>query len=196
MIVNTENLPPVRDGDGNNTLKYWEELWLNKGRRAETWSTKRTIAVAKELKPKTMLEVGCGAGGLLKPIKDLGIDVYGIDLSWVAIYRMKERHDINGVGLNVYDLDKLDAKFDFIAAHHIFEHLIEDEKALRLCRDKLNKGGTMLASVPNNRSSPKEAKDHVRMYDEKAFKELFIKVFGNCETSKIGNHLFARSIWN
>ncbi|KKM82074.1 hypothetical protein LCGC14_1323140, partial [marine sediment metagenome] len=76
MIVNTENLPPVRDGDGNNTLKYWEELWLNKGRRAETWSTKRTIAVAKELKPKTMLEVGCGAGGLLKPIKDLGIDVY------------------------------------------------------------------------------------------------------------------------
>ena len=193
MKINTDNLPPVRAGDGNNSLKYWEKEWANKGRRAETWSTKRTVNVVKELKPKTVLEVGCGAGGLLKPLKDLGANVFGIDLSQTAIDRMKKRYDINGAVLNVYDLDKLDATFDFITAHHLFEHLIEDEKALRLCKSKLNTGGTILASVPNNCASPEESDDHVRMYDEESFKSLFIKVFGNCETSNIGNHLFARS---
>lgn len=149
----------------------------------------------KNVGAKSVLDVGCGNGRALFPLKDTH-RVFGIDFSSTAIARMKKEYGIDGAVMNVYDVDTLEEKFDFIIANHLLEHLERDEEFVRKCKSIMNEGGTFFAAVPNNMSGPEETEEHVRKYDIPMMQALLIKVFGNCEIEIIGNHLIGRAIYD
>lgn len=90
---------------------------------------------------KRVLEVGCGAGGILKHLRDLGADVRGCDLGSEYLAYGRDKH---GLDLSQGPLSSLSEteKFDVIIYSHVFEHVLRpyeelDEVALRLRPDGL-----------------------------------------------------------
>lgn len=179
--------------DRANTPEYWDKIWKSPKRRTEKYAMQWTWWRIKEAKAKSVLDVGCGNGRMLFGVKDK-CETFGIDISPVAIKRMKDSYGVDGAVMNAYDVDKIDRTFDFVVCNHTLEHIWGDEEVVRKCKDKLNDGGTFLAAVPNDMSGPEEEPEHVRKYDEKMLRALLEKVFGNCKIKIIGNHLIAWSV--
>lgn len=177
--------------DRGNTKVYWDKLWSSPKRRVEKYSMQRAIWEINKVQAKTILDAACGNGRLLFGVKQVlpECEVFGIDISEVAINRMKNEYGIDGKVMDVYDVDTLNMTFDFIVANHLLEHLYRDEEFVGKCKKILNPFGTFYAAVPNDMSGPEETEEHVRKYNRQMLEELINKVFGNCQIQIIGNHL-------
>ena len=174
--------------DRANTKEYWDEIWVSPKRRVEKYSMQRAWWHIQQTGAKSVLDVGCGNGRLLFGVKE-DREVFGIDISEVAINRMKKEYGVDGIAMDLYDMDKLDKTFDFVVINHTLEHLWKDEEVVQKCFDKLNIGGTFYAAVPNDMSGPEETEEHVRKYNKDTLSALVTGVFGNCTIEIIGNHL-------
>ena len=174
--------------DRANTTEYLDGLWNRPSRKVEKYSMQWAWWRIKEFGAKSVLDVGCGNGRLLYGVKDT-CEVFGIDISPVAIERMKKEYGIDGLAMDIYDMDKLEQKFDFVVINHTLEHLWRDEDVVRLSFNRLNDGGHLYVAVPNNISGPDETDEHVRKYDSNMLTHLLTKIFGNCTIKVIGNHL-------
>lgn len=187
-----DNLLLIRNMvDRINSQSYWDNLWKSPARRVEKYSMQRAWWEIQQKGAKSVLDAGCGNGRLLFGIKQINpqIEVFGIDISEVAIERMKKEYGIEGAVMDVDNIDKLEKTFDFIVANHMLEHLYRDVEFVQKCKEKLNPQGWFYAAVPNNMSGPEETEEHVRKYDHKMMAELLTRVFGNVEIRIIGNHL-------
>lgn len=155
----------------------------------------RSWWVMQREKPNSVLDVGCGNGRLLFGAKQFLPKAYlfGIDISQVAIDRMKREYGIDGAVIDAYEVEKLDRSFDFVVANHMLEHLYHDYKFMVSCKNKMNNGGTFFAAVPNDMSGPEDTEEHVRKYNQNTLREILLKTFGNCEIEIIGNHLIGIS---
>ena len=105
---------------------------------------------------KNALDIGCGTGNFGQLLKSkFDINVWGIepDPKSAAIAQGKLDKIIN----SVFDKDSLksiDQKFDVIFFNDVLEHLATPEEALLLAGTLLNKGGHIVASIPNMRWYP------------------------------------------
>lgn len=98
---------------------------------------------------KTLLDVGCGDGGLLRIMRDLGWHVSGVELDGVAARVAQE-----SLGDNVQIADLRNAtfparSFDVITMNHVIEHMGEPRNALAECRRLLKEGGWLVIVTPN-----------------------------------------------
>ena len=95
-----------------------------------------------------LLEVGCGNGGMLKGLADLGWQVAGVDFDPVAVAASK------GKGLRV-ELGTLEAQlysrnsFDAIVMSHVIEHVHDPIALLSECRRVLAPGGKLSLVTPH-----------------------------------------------
>lgn len=101
-----------------------------------------------------LLDVGCGSGNMLKPAKQLGWNVVGLEVDPNAVKAAK------GQGLNVIEgdyrkLEQFVNSFDCIICSHVLEHVHQPMKLLELLFKALKPQGVLLLSLPN-------AKSHVR----------------------------------
>src|SRR6185503_2630804 len=91
-----------------------------------------------------ILDVGCGAGGLLLKLQREGFrSLLGADPFIQA--------DIdygNGVRVLKRTADNVDGQFDFVMLHHSFEHMPDPAASLRILAHKLAPKGTLLIRVP------------------------------------------------
>jgi 2-polyprenyl-3-methyl-5-hydroxy-6-metoxy-1,4-benzoquinol methylase len=91
-----------------------------------------------------ILDVGCGAGGLLMKLQRDGFTrLLGADPFIPA--------DIdygNGVRILKREVAQLDGQFDFIMLHHSFEHMPDSAAALAALAQRLAPGGTLLLRIP------------------------------------------------
>lgn len=91
-----------------------------------------------------LLDVGCGAGGLLLKLRREGFrSLLGAD-PFI-------QHDIdygNGVRILKRGVDALEGQYDFIMLHHSFEHMPDSAAALRALSPRLAPGGTLLLRIP------------------------------------------------
>jgi len=91
-----------------------------------------------------ILDVGCGAGGLLLKLQREGFrSLLGADPFIQA--------DIdygNGVRILKRGVDELDGQYDFIMLHHSFEHMPDPAAALAWLARRLAAGGTLLLRIP------------------------------------------------
>lgn len=81
----------------------------------------------------TILEIGCGEGGNLKPFMDLGCKITGIDLSQIKIDQgdiffegHPNRKNLSLICNDIYNRDDL-GKFDIIILRDVIEHLPNQE---------------------------------------------------------------------
>lgn len=98
-----------------------------------------------------VLEVGCGAGGMIKAIKHYrpDLDVLGIDISKKAIAEAKRNSQ--GVEFfqgNAYGLPFKDNSFEAVVIFDLLEHLDDPLKSLGEVRRVLKPRGILSAFIP------------------------------------------------
>lgn len=100
-----------------------------------------------------ILDFGCSCGDILYLLKKSGFDVYGMDISKIAVEKCHD-HGLNNVSLGVEkDLDIYpDNFFDSIRASHVIEHMVDPKIFIELANKKLKKGGELVMQTPNIRS--------------------------------------------
>lgn len=98
-----------------------------------------------------LLDVGCGAGGLLERYRDLGWDVRGIEMSAAACGTARERglQIHNGT---VHDAPFEEGAFDLVTLSHVIEHVLDPVDVLARCGRFLAPGGLIVSWTPNARS--------------------------------------------
>ena len=117
---------------------------------------KLLIKRLKEIKTKTILDVGCGTcAPMIKLLKE-GFDVRGCDFSSEMIkigkdQLTKEKLDPNLISqADVEDDSSMpDGKFDSILALGVFPHLVNESKALQNLKKRLNNNGRVFIEFRN-----------------------------------------------
>ena len=103
--------------------------------------------------PRTILELGCGDGGVGAVLeKRFGCRAIGIEVS-VAVAEKARAHldQVYVDNIETMDLSGLDCRFDVIVANDVLEHLVDPWTAVSRLRPLLNDGGRFVASIPNIR---------------------------------------------
>jgi len=99
-------------------------------------------------KNSQVLEVGCSAGGILKPFHDFGCPVCGVDLAEDYVRYGRERM---GMPLEYGTIDAILAsgrKFDLVIYSHVLEHIVNVEEELSKIAQALAPGGHLFIEVP------------------------------------------------
>lgn len=98
-------------------------------------------------KPLSILDVGCGAGALMKELETYG-SVNGVDFSETAVSFCKSR-GINSVQISgIESLPFQDSSFDVVLALDVLEHIPDDKKGVREAVRVLKPGGILILFVP------------------------------------------------
>jgi 2-polyprenyl-3-methyl-5-hydroxy-6-metoxy-1,4-benzoquinol methylase len=91
-----------------------------------------------------ILDVGCGSGGLLYGLHQLGFK----DLTGVDPYIEKDMRYGDGIKILKRDIHSLDDKWDLIILNHSFEHMPDPSEAFQSIRNILSKNGSCLLRIP------------------------------------------------
>lgn len=143
----------AKKGNWQKSAESMEEVKL--GSPSTYWSSGLAYRLKKtqkyvDFKNKKVLDVGCGVGMFMSKFKELGAEVYGIDVD-------KERVDIAKKSYeNVYvsPAEKMPFRpntFDVIWLHEVIEHVNDDAQTLNECFRVLKKGGKLVIFAPNRR---------------------------------------------
>ncbi len=102
----------------------------------------------------TVLEIGCGEAGNLKPFVDMGCKVSGIDISCNRIELAKEFYsthkNLQNLELICEDIYKVrpSKKFDIIIMRDVIEHIPSQEKFMGFVKQFLKKDGKFFLAFP------------------------------------------------
>ncbi len=105
-----------------------------------------------KFRPKTVLEIGCGRGYLIKELQNLGCLVNGLESSSAAEWILKNP-EVPVTPVN--DAEKWpfeDNSQDLIIIWHVLEHVSDPKAVLKEIHRVLSPKGTLCISVPNARS--------------------------------------------
>jgi 2-polyprenyl-3-methyl-5-hydroxy-6-metoxy-1,4-benzoquinol methylase len=117
-----------------------------------------------------LLDIGCGNGSFIYKAKELGFDVYGIDVDSKSIQVASEKLGLK----NVYNMSldefveyakKEGLKFDVITFFQVLEHQTDPSGFIQKVKELLNPGGKVVGSVPNRDRLFAEFSRSGRTYD-------------------------------
>ena len=140
-----KNLNLVKTKEGDNYFvrnKNYDELNINEN----NWFNSIKV---NNLKPKKVLEIGCGAGHKLNYLsQQLNTKYnYGVDLSKKAILDGKKKYKkLKLLNISSLQIDKINTKFDLIICG-FFLYLLDREEIFKqfdLIYKKLNKNGHLI----------------------------------------------------
>ncbi len=94
-----------------------------------------------------VLDVGCGAGGMLEPLARFG-EVWGVDTSAELVEFCHNRGFANVRLGSVYKLPVEAGTVDLLTLFDTIEHVADDVRALRECRRALHPDGRLFISTP------------------------------------------------
>jgi 2-polyprenyl-3-methyl-5-hydroxy-6-metoxy-1,4-benzoquinol methylase len=98
-----------------------------------------------------VLDVGCGAGGVGRAIRDRATRLVGIEMDAQAAQIARQAYDAVLVGDVNAKLVDLEPPFDTILAYDVLEHLPDPESVLRGLLAVAAPGALLHVSVPNAR---------------------------------------------
>jgi len=99
-----------------------------------------------------VLDVGCGNGGFVRQLRELGLEAEGTEWSEASAARARGE---SGVPVHVGDLLELDlapASYDAVVLWHVFEHLPQPSETLAKVHELLVPGGLLFLAMPNMES--------------------------------------------
>jgi SAM-dependent methyltransferase len=151
-------------------------------------SSKKIINYVKKVKPKTIVDIGCGYNAiLLQQLKKYSNDLTGVDIhvnkniKGIKIIEKRVEKNLSFLRSNSVDL---------LILNSVLEHLDYPLDILKECKRILKKNGTLIVNVPNwlckfflefsafkLRLSPiDEIDDHKMYYDKKDLWPLLVEV--------------------
>ena len=124
--------------------------WWFRGRRAVYLGLLRHhLAGAR---PARILDLGCGMGGFVEGLHELGDSVVAADFDPAGLHARRElgrdRDRSAPVQASGADLPFADASFDLVCLFDVLEHLEDDRAALDEVLRTLRPGGRVCVSVP------------------------------------------------
>ncbi|MGZ4333689.1 MAG: class I SAM-dependent methyltransferase [Gaiellaceae bacterium] len=99
----------------------------------------------------SVLDVGCGAGGVGRAIRARAKLLTGIEVEREAAERAREAYDVVHVGTAEEVLDDVVGPFDTILAYDVLEHLVDPGSVLRRVRALAAPDALLHVSMPNAR---------------------------------------------
>ena len=111
----------------------------------------KLIEVIGSLKPRRVLDIGCGSGDLTAELFRVGLDVVGLEpteLAGVAEKRCGVGRIIRGSCYDVYDENRF-GKFDVVIASEVIEHLYLPRKLAEFSAAALSNNGHLVLSLPH-----------------------------------------------
>ena len=117
--------------------------WL-KG--SEVDDKRRFKFLKSSLKNKTLLDIGCGAGGFLSLAKKSAKEAYGVEINESVHSFLCD----NGINVCKDISEFQDEKFDVITMFHVLEHIKDPVDFLKNVALKLKKDGKIIIEVPND----------------------------------------------
>ena len=118
-----------------------------------SWGKERAPYLFEKLKgidnykTKSVLEVGCGNGYILKILKEVGFQhLVGIEPS------LEKTEEVDGIlFLKEFASNKinLDTRFDFIFTSGVYEHIPDIDSITSFCNNHLDDNGVLFIYVPN-----------------------------------------------
>lgn len=142
---------------------------------------------------KTSLEIGCGVGNFSKNLQDSGLEAWGVEPDHRSFLVAKEKlHKVFEGTFEDILIDLPSSYFDVIIFNDVLEHLSNPWDILSSSKSLLNKGGVVVASIPNfiyfhdfiefilsKDFKYKEAgifdKTHLRFFTKKSIIDMFIQ---------------------
>ena len=109
------------------------------------------LEALSRLAPGRLLDVGCGAGDLMKLAREMGWQATGIEVDPDAVTFARAR-GLDVVQGGVQALGSWTERFDCINCSHVLEHVHEPLELLNTMTHLLKDDGTLLLSLPNARS--------------------------------------------
>jgi 2-polyprenyl-3-methyl-5-hydroxy-6-metoxy-1,4-benzoquinol methylase len=98
----------------------------------------------------TLVEMGCGAGFLLKRLKDYGVEVSGIEPGKKAVEFARRINGIRDIECCMLeDIEETDRLYDAVILIQTFEHFADPLNSLLTIRGLLKRGGLLFIEVPN-----------------------------------------------
>lgn len=110
----------------------------------------RLLELALGSRPADVLDVGCSAGYLARPLSEAGARVVGVEVdpgaaevarAWCA--------DVLVGDVETMELPLADASFDVVLCGDVVEHLRDPGRALARLRPLLREGGRLVLTTPN-----------------------------------------------
>jgi 2-polyprenyl-3-methyl-5-hydroxy-6-metoxy-1,4-benzoquinol methylase len=103
--------------------------------------------IQKIAEPRKVLEIGCGAGGILSRFSDAGCDVLGLDYDKNYLNEASK----NNVQVRQGSIEKLEPneRFDLIILSHVLEHIVYPADFLKEIKNFLNDDGILYIEVPS-----------------------------------------------
>jgi SAM-dependent methyltransferase len=135
-----------------------------------TYMTYIKSYIETNIKPQSMLDIGCGDGYLINSLKyDENNNYQGIDLSKKAVGFANAFS--NGYKFNTIDLFDISEKFDLVSLIEVIEHIPDYllSEFIKEAFDKVKDGGYLIISVPTDITPVQEK--HYRHYNEKMLNE-------------------------
>ena len=104
-------------------------------------------------KPGSIIDIGCGSGGLLYLARKEGWQVRGMELTEKAARDIGEDQGIDVIVGNFLEYDSPEnEQYDVVVLRHVLEHLPDSLLAMRKIGSLLKANGLALLEFPNTRS--------------------------------------------
>lgn len=107
-----------------------------------------------DIKPKSMVDIGCGEGHVLNYYDQKGYDVVGLDFSDFGLVSNHPHLRSKLIQGDVFDgcrrLIEEGKTYDIIWLDNVLEHVIDPGELLELCYQLANTHGTLVIEVPND----------------------------------------------
>ena len=132
----------------NKGLDYWNCNKINEARKKTYDDDIRRYNQIKNLKFNSILDFGCGNGGLLKIMVDNSYKkCFGVELNNHMI------NFLNSEGINVVnDINKIsnEINLDCIMLNHVLEHLSDPINVLKQIKKKMTNKTLLIIEVPHS----------------------------------------------
>ena len=130
-----------------NKSEMYDELYITQPHRWGDDNGRDAFVSDNIPQPKSVLDIGCGHGHTLEHLSKVwpGTELYGVDISPVAIEMAKKKVDAT---FFVGTIDDLDIKVDVATLLGVAEHF-ENLDELGRVKNLLNDDGLVYIEVPN-----------------------------------------------
>ena len=136
--------------DDKDLQRIYDEKYFSTRSRPPMW-IRRAEFIVEKFHPKTVLDIGCAYGELVKGLTQMGVDAYGIDGSDYAINNSDPsiRSKLFKVNLNSDPFPFEDKMFDVIGSFYSVEHIHDIDFFSEELRRTLKDDGVVWFLTPN-----------------------------------------------